>query len=98
MITVKSRYAILTKIIAMALVCLLSIETVAWAYPQEYTSSIPKDTLQVQSIFKTILPSVGHNDKLQIQLEAAIIAQMIASNHNIPCQNINAVITDWRYS
>jgi hypothetical protein len=83
-----------SKIIAVAIVCLFSMNTVTWTLPQgEVLPS--RYTLQAQSIFKPILDEAGREHATQIRIEMAMILAIVLKNSDKPFQDINALLDEW---
>ncbi|GEM_PF-3111013 len=90
----KNRYRILGKIVAMAVVCLFSFNTLTWTMPPQ---SVPgsSSTLAVQSIFRPILDMTGFEYSTQLRVEVTMILEMILQDDRRPFQDINAVLDEW---
>jgi len=83
-----------SKIIAVAIVCLFSMNTVTWTLPQgEVLSS--RYTLQVQSIFKPIIDAAGQEHETQLRVETAMILAIVLKDSDKPFQDINALLDVW---
>ena len=65
----KNRYKILSKAIAIVLVCLFLVNDIAWALPKT-------STLATQSIFNPIINAVGIQRQRQVELELSGIIAM----------------------
>ena len=66
----KTRHKIWIKVIATVVVCLFTVNTISWAYPDPAPRVLFKnDTLQVQSMFNPILKKVGWQYASQVKTE-----------------------------
>ncbi|MDD5634708.1 MAG: hypothetical protein PHW46_05490, partial [Candidatus Omnitrophica bacterium] len=76
----KNRHRILIKTIAMAVVCLFTINTVSWAHP-DFTKTASSATLAPQSIFKPLKDEgIESSAELEFQLIAGV-RLLLAGKH-----------------
>jgi SAM-dependent methyltransferase/tRNA(Arg) A34 adenosine deaminase TadA/GNAT superfamily N-acetyltransferase len=87
----------LIKIIAIAVVCLFTINNIAWAYPDmgRELHINTRHTLQIQSMFKPILDVTGRQFDTQVRLELACILAMSLKENMVPFQDINSELDKW---
>ncbi len=91
--TIKTRHKYWIKIIAMVVVCLFTVNTIAWAYPDSKIS-LNGDELQVQSIFNPILSEIGNEHETQLRMETALILAT-ALRYEETYQDINITMDEW---
>ena len=103
MINLVNRHRIWFKLVATVVVCLFTVNSIAWAIPERTISAVSQN-LQVQSIFKPILDvgewEPGGAHETQLRMEANVILSRILqakreTNEVPPFQDINALIDEW---
>lgn len=77
MYVLKNRFTIAVRIIALAVVCLFTVNTIAWSYPSDRPYSSDR-TLAAQSIFKPISDE-GITISARMQFEIVAGAMLLAS-------------------
>ncbi|MGB2651530.1 MAG: methyltransferase domain-containing protein [Candidatus Omnitrophota bacterium] len=95
--SLNRKHRTLIKIIAIAIVCLFTINNIAWAYPDmgRELRINAHHTLQIQSMFKPILDVTGRQFDTQVRLELACILAMALKEDMVPFQDINSELDKW---